>query len=404
MSVTDEPAAPVFAVSEITGLIKDNLERSFSAIVVAGEVSNFKAASSGHWYFSLRDAEALLPCAMFRGSHRNAQVMPRDGDNVEVFGSISVYPPRGSYQLIAQALRPAGRGRILALLEERKERLAAAGLFQRELRIPPFPRTVAVVTSPTGAAIRDIIQVLRRRRARIVIRVVPVPVQGDGAGDRIARGITYASHHRLGEAIIVGRGGGSLEDLLPFSDEAVIRAIAASKVPVISAVGHETDWALSDYAADLRAPTPSAAAELVSLPDSEVLDGVRRNREDIVRSYRRTLEALRRRLAGMNEREIRYRFRNYVQPWYQRLDEAKSALSDGVSRRLIAMRHRYQLAAERLSSRSPYEPLERGYALVRRDATEEIVSSAADSTTGEYLRIQFRDGMIRVERKEDARL
>jgi len=404
MASPEDSSVSVFAVSEITSLIKNNLEATFSSIVVTGEVSNFKAASSGHWYFSLRDADALLQCAMFRGSQRNTRVMPRDGDNVEVFGSVSVYPPRGSYQLIAQALRPAGRGTILQLLEERKERLAAEGLFQRELPIPSLPRSVVVVTSPTGAAIRDIIHVLRRRRDRIVIRILPVPVQGDGAGDRIAGAIAYASRHRLADTLIVGRGGGSLEDLLPFSDEAVVRAIAESQIPVISAVGHETDWALSDYAADLRAPTPSAAAEVVSLPARDLLETITRHREEIVRMYRRTIESLRGRLARFSEEEIRYRFRNYVQPWYQRLDEAKNALVDGVSRRLTAVRHRYQIASERIAALSPYEPLSRGYALVRRLGTDEIVADAADTAVSESLRIQFRDGTIQVERKEDGRV
>jgi exodeoxyribonuclease VII large subunit len=263
---------------------------------------------------------------------------------------------------------------------------------------------VAVVTSPTGAAIRDIIQVLRRRRDRIVIRVLPVPVQGDGAGDKIARAITYASRHHLADTLIVGRGGGSLEDLLPFSDESVVRAIAESVIPVISAVGHETDWALSDYAADLRAPTPSAAAEMVSLPTRDLVGTIRRYRNETLRSYERIVDSLRARLSRFSEDEIRYRFRNFVQPWYQRLDEAKNTIVDGVTRRLTAVQHRYQIAAERLVALSPYEPLSRGYVLVRRDQTNEIVIDAAETRVAELLTIQFRDGTILVERKDDGRV
>ena len=394
----------VFAVSEITHLIKTTLEGQFPRVTVTGEVSNFKPAASGHWYFSLKDADAVLQCAMFRGSQRRALTVPADGDLLEVTGAISVYPPRGSYQLIVQSLRRAGRGDILALLEERKQRLAAEGLFARNRPLPTLPATVAVVTSPTGAAIRDIIDVLRRRRTGIAIRIVPVPVQGDAAASRIAAAVRYAGAHRLGETIIVGRGGGSIEDLLPFSDEQVIRAIATSPVPVVSAVGHETDWALSDLAADSRAPTPSAAAELVSAVEQDIVDRIAFRREDVSRGYRVRIDRLRTRLSHMGNEELRYRFRNLVQPWYQRLDDARSGIVDGVQGRMQRLRHHVALLNERIAGSSPYEPLNRGFALIHIAQSGSIVTRAEHAPHGTALRAQFTDGSILVERIDNAGL
>ncbi|MDA3948631.1 MAG: exodeoxyribonuclease VII large subunit [Spirochaeta sp.] len=399
-----DDAARVFAVSEITNLIKTTLEGRFPRVMVTGEVSNFRPAASGHWYFSLKDADAVIQCAMFRGSQRHARSVPADGDLVEVAGAISVYPPRGSYQLIVHSMRQAGRGDILALLDDRKRRLAAEGLFEQNRPLPTLPAAVAVVTSPTGAAIRDIIDVLRRRRTRITIRIVPVPVQGDQAASRIAAAVRYAGFHRLGETIIVGRGGGSIEDLLPFSDEAVIRAIAASPVPVVSAVGHETDWALSDLAADSRAPTPSAAAELVSAVEQDIAERIALRQMDILRGYRSHLDGLQNRLARVGEEELRYRFRNLVQPWYQRLDDARARIIDGVQGRLQHLRHRVALLHERIDGASPYEPLNRGFALIRDARTDSIVLRAERVPYGEPLRAQFADGSILVERIDDEKL
>ncbi|PKL12695.1 MAG: exodeoxyribonuclease VII large subunit, partial [Spirochaetae bacterium HGW-Spirochaetae-8] len=257
----------VFSVSDLTKLLKTTLEGSFYGLTLEGEISNFRPASSGHWYFQLNDANQKSWRIPF---------VPKDGDIVLVTGSISLYEKRGTYQILCETMVRSGKGDILALLEERKRAFAEAGFFDASLKrtLPRYPKRVGVVTSPTGAALQDILQVLGRRNNGIDIVILPAPVQGDGAAQVIADQLHAANRLELADVLIVGRGGGSLEDLLPFSEQCVIEAIVASHIPVISAVGHEIDWALSDYAADLRAPTPSAAAELVSESRSEQLERI----------------------------------------------------------------------------------------------------------------------------------
>ncbi len=287
------------------------------------------------------------------------------------------------------------------MLEERKRRLAEEGLFENRRPIPAVPGSIAIVTSATGAAIRDVLHVLERRRRGITVRIVPVPVQGNEAAGRISAAIAYVSRHRIGEVLIVTRGGGSVEDLLPFSDESVARAIAASEIPVISAVGHETDWSISDFAADLRAPTPSAAAELVSLPEQEIRHMITGGRDTVVRTYGAALDRLRNRLDRYNEQELRYRFRNFVQPWYQRLDDARRTVTLHMEEIFRSRRHRLDFAVEKVRSYDPAEPLRRGFAIVRRRADGSIVSRGGETTVGERLTAQFADCMINIERTDD---
>ena len=393
-------SAPL-TVSQLTDTIKDILERGFPRVTVTGEVSNFRPSARGHLYFSAKDERAVLSCVMFRGNAASLAFDPRDGDKVELRGSISVYPPRGAYQLIVRSMVRAGAGEILAMLEERRKRFHAEGLFERRRPLPAIPRTIAVVPSPTGAAIRDVLHVLRRRNAPVDVRVVPVPVQGAEAAGRIAAAVRYADRHHLGDVIVVTRGGGSIEDLLPFSDEAVVRAIAASATPVVSAVGHEVDRALSDDAADERAPTPSAAAEIVAPASMEIADRIARAGRDIVRLHVDRLASVRRRFDHVGEDELRYRFRNLVQPWYQRHDEAWQAVRDAMERRLQERRGRLSVAAERIGAASPFLALERGYAIVRRRPGEEIVTRADATAPGDTLTVQFADGTIPAERTED---
>lgn len=388
-------------VSELTRSIKNRLESEYPAVAVTGEISNFRPAQSGHWYFTLKDDEATLQCVVFRGSQRQNGEIPGNGAMIDAIGSISVYPPRGSYQLIIRHFRPTGRGTILEMLEERKRRLAEEGLFENRRPIPAVPRSIVIVTSSTGAAIRDIFHVLERRRRRVTVRVIPVPVQGNDAAGRISAAIEYVSLHNLGEIMIVTRGGGSVEDLLPFSDESVVRAIAASTIPVISAVGHETDWSICDFAADLRVPTPSAAAEVVSLPEHEIHQLVADNTDVVVRSYRTSLDRLRNRLDRFNENELRYRFRNFVQPWYQRLDDARRRLTVHMEEIVRSRRYRLEFAAQKIRSSDPAEPLRRGFAIIRRRTDGSIISRANESTIGDRMTAQFADGIITIERTED---
>ena len=255
-----------YKVSEITKCIKDYLEGEYYSIQIEGEVSGFKPSSSGHYYFTLKDSSAAISAVLFSRSVKNAGYLPKDGDLVVVTGSVTVYAKSGNYQIVCSAIEKAGQGDIFAELEKRKQRLAAEGLFDpaKKRPIPPYPKRIGVVTSPNGAAIRDILRVLKRRNNTIDLVILPAPVQGDEAAPIIAAQIRRANMFRLCDVLLVSRGGGAPEDLLPFSEEEVVRAVAASEIPTISAVGHEIDVVLTDFAADLRAPTPSAAAEVVS--------------------------------------------------------------------------------------------------------------------------------------------
>jgi exodeoxyribonuclease VII large subunit len=387
----------VYSVSEITQLVKSTLEEGFPWITIQGEVSNFRPSSAGHWYFSMKDQDAMISVVMFRGRIETVRFTPADGALVKASGGISVYPKRGNYQLICESLSRAGEGDILARLEELKRRLAAEGLFDtgRKKPLPLYPDRVAVVTSPTGAAVRDILRVLRRRNAGVDVVVIPTPVQGDGAEARIARAIQIADRHRMGDVIIVGRGGGALEDLLPFSSEAVVRAIAACSLPVISAVGHETDVTLSDLAADVRAPTPSAAAEMVSASRTELLSRVVGMRGAMETGMRQRLEKARLLLTmfagGNRERNVLA----YVQPLSQRLDYAREELAQGFRERVVGARHRFALASRELASYSPLAILDRGYAVVTHEPSRRVLTRSDQARRGDPVSIRLARGGVR---------
>jgi exodeoxyribonuclease VII large subunit len=387
----------IYSVSEITQLIKATLEDGFPWITVKGEISNFRPSSAGHWYFSLKDVDAVISAVMFRNRLDGVRFSPADGMLVKASGSVSVYAKRGSYQLICESLAKAGEGDILAMLEELKQKLAAEGLFDtdRKKNLPLFPSRIAVVTSPTGAAVRDILRILRRRNAGIDVVILPTPVQGEGADERIARAIETANRHALGEVIIVGRGGGSLEDLLPFSSERVVRAIAASGLPVISAVGHETDVTLSDFAADIRAPTPSAAAELVAAPRAELLARVGGLRSILERDMRQRLEKIRLLLGQFVAENLERNVRIFLQPLAQRLDYAADALLQGFRNMSLSCRHRLELASRELASYSPLAILQRGYAVVTHERTRAILLSAQTVRQGDSLSIKLSEGGLR---------
>jgi exodeoxyribonuclease VII large subunit len=384
----------VFQVSEITELIKGVLEDGFSGVVVEGEISNWRPAGSGHVYFTLKDRQAMLQAVLFRGRASRLDFAPTDGMLVRAEGSLSVYAARGQYQLVCDSLVRAGQGDILALLEERKRRLAAEGLFdpERKRPLPRFPETVAVVTSPTGAAIRDILNVLGRRNAGIRVIVLPAAVQGADAPAEIARQIRTANRYRMAEVLIVGRGGGSLEDLLAFSDEEVVRAVAESGIPVISAVGHEIDWALTDFAADLRAPTPSAAAELVSESRDRLAETAASLGSDLTEEVRRRLERTRATIAQFDPESLELRFRRVLQPRLQRFDDLKEDLVLGMRDSLVKSRHRFDLASLSLASASPQAVLERGYAVVRRSDTGRAVRDSRELCPRDRVTLQFARG------------
>ncbi len=396
--------AVTLTVAELTQRIKNELEERFPFVAVEGELSNVRPSSTGHLYFTLKDDDAAISAVIFRGRASALSFDPADGQSVIAYGSVGVYAKRGTYQIIVERMELAGIGRILAMIEERKQRLAAEGLFDadRKKPLPLVPERVAIVTSPTGAALRDILQVLARRNAGLHATVCPTPVQGDDAAATIARMIGIAATHRLGDVVIVARGGGSIEDLLPFSDEAVVRAIAACDVPVISAVGHEIDWTLSDFAADLRAPTPSAAAELVSASRMELAARVLQLGSAIAASFVERVRRARLLLRQFSPEELHRSYWMIAQPVVQEFDRLRDELSDAMVERISDVRHRLTVATERLESLSPYSVLARGYSIAR-DATGVVVTDASTVAVGDTMSVELHRGKIVADVKECSR-
>jgi exodeoxyribonuclease VII large subunit len=438
----------VLTVAQLTEQLRGLVEERFPAVWVQGEISNFRLYGSGHAYFTLKDETAQVRAVLFRNRMRRLRFEPGDGQHVVVFGSLEVYAQRGEYQLVVEMVEPRGLGALQLAFEQLKARLTAEGLFEagRKRPLPAFPRTIGIVTSPSGAALRDMLRVIGRRFAGLRIVVAPARVQGDGAGAEIARGV--ADLNALGgvDVIIVGRGGGSLEDLWAFNEEAVARAIAASKAPVISAVGHEVDFTIADFVADLRAPTPSAAAELVVREKQAVHDRLHDLAGRLRRTAVRPLRDLARRLdhtASRLERAAARPLRDLA----RRLDHAESRLSRGLdtaqrqrrhrvellaarlqavgplarlaadrrrleraqgrlhaemARRLTRLQHRLGASAGRLDSLSPLAVLGRGYSLTLTPAGA-VVRRAADLAPGDAVRVLLHQGRLecRVERTEE---
>jgi exodeoxyribonuclease VII large subunit len=398
----DGGAQKPLSVGELTRRIKTALEQTFPNIVLEGEISNFKSSAAGHYYFTLKDEEAVIQAVMFRNRTGGLAFEPADGKLVVVTGNVSVYARRGNYQIICESMRLAGVGSILAMLEERKQRLAAEGLFDEERKrpVPPFPERVAVVTSPTGAAIRDILQVLGRRNAGINLVVVPTLVQGDAAAARIAAQIRRADRHGLGDVIIVTRGGGSLEDLLPFSDEAVVRAIVEADTPVIAAVGHEIDISLAELAADRRAPTPSAAAEVVSIDRTEYRRHILGLGRTIIHGLKQKMDRTRFVVEQFSAERMQQSFQQFLQPFLLRFDDAKESLLRSTHDRVRAERHRLEVARKELESLSPQAVLERGFAIVTSEVDGRVLSDAAETEVGDRVIARFAHSAITTEVQE----
>ena len=388
----------VFSVSQITSYIKEILETAFTTVVVEGEISNWRPSSSGHVYFTLKDNNAQLKSVMFKGSLYSLKFKPKDGDKVRCTGRLSVYEPQGNYQLIVNKMEATGAGDILAMLEERKKKLAAEGLFDETNKkpLPQFPRTIGVVTSPTGAAIRDILQVSRRRNKNINVIVLPALVQGDTAAATIVKMIEIANFYKLCDVLIVGRGGGSLEDLLPFSEEAVVRAVAESEIPVISAVGHEIDWALCDYAADKRAATPSAAAELAVPLLRDITQDISYYKTELYNAIKQKIENKRLIVRAFDPSALEVRFRNIQQPLLNRFDNAKQCLKDGISEKIKDFRTRIATCRTILENASPQTILNRGYSMVC-DEKGTVIRDSAQVSEGTNLVITPAKGNIKAK-------
>ncbi len=435
----EPPPRRVFSVGELNRAIAALLGAEFSDVWVSGEISGLKLASSGHYYFTLKETDAQLKCVAFRSSHRYWKFKPQDGLAVLARGRVDVYEVRGEYQLLVDLLEPQGLGALQLAFEQLKKRLAAEGLFaaERKRALPRFPRRIGIVTSPRGAAIADMLKILSRRFPGLHIRVFPAQVQGEGSVEEVCRGIEYFSASRWPDVVIVGRGGGSLEDLWTFNEEAVARAIAACAVPVVSAVGHETDITIADFVADLRAPTPSAAAEMVVPSRADLLERIASSRAAAAQAVRYRLAMLERRLrqqgvepalAALHRRvgrglqridEQEYRLREWVRAALGRRERRRRALDLELRRfdarpRLAAARRSMETAqstavqivrlalarrrnaldrcAAKLSQLSPLQVLERGYAIVSNQRG--IVKDAAAAPAGSGIHVRLAKGEL----------
>lgn len=390
------PQVMTMKIAELTSIIKEILEGSFPSVILEGEISNCRPSSTGHLYFTLKDETSSISAVMFKGKSRYLPFTPKDGLLVKASGSISVYEARGSYQIIVDSMDETGSGDILRLLEERKQRLSREGLFNPEKKIPiPFmPESVAVITSPTGAAVKDFLQIITRRNSTIDIRIFPAPVQGTEAARIIVNQIETVNRYNMADVIVLTRGGGSIEDLLPFSDENLVRAVANSKIPVISAIGHEIDWSLCDYAADLRAPTPSAAAELVSPLKQDILNRISDASASLVSGIKEKTARIRLMLNVFTPESLELRFRRIEQPKLLRFDDAKEALLSTINDRVKDIRHRLMIDMQKIEGLSPSAILKRGYSMVRDAETGKIIRSAGETSLGRTLLITPGSGSI----------
>jgi exodeoxyribonuclease VII large subunit len=418
------------SVTELTERLRAVVDEKFPAVWVEGEISNFRFYGSGHAYFTLKDETAQLRAVLFRNRLRRLRFEPGDGQHVLAFGSLEVYVQRGEYQLVVELLEPRGLGALQLAFDQLKARLGAEGLFEaaRKRPLPRFPKKIGVVTSASGAALRDILRIIGRRFAGLHILIAPCRVQGEGAAAEIVDGIAALNAVGDVEVIIVGRGGGSLEDLWAFNEEAVARAIVASKVPVISAVGHEVDFTIADFVADLRAPTPSAAGELVVREKAAVSESLDVLRSRMKRAVARPLRDLIRRVDDLQgrlhqaERGVQRRADHRVQLLTARLraaspfarlragrhqlDRLEARLGGAMSRRVLEPRHRLAGAAGRLNSLSPLAVLGRGYSLTRT-ADGRVVRAAGEVQSGDPVSVLLHEGSLdcRVEqaRERDER-
>ncbi len=390
------PKDTTFSVSELTAYIKTSLEACFQSIIIEGEISNFKPSSSGHYYFTLKDEAASISAVLFKGKARYLDFIPKDGMTVRVKGSITVYAQRGAYQIVVDTMEQAGTGDILKAIEELKRKLAAEGLFDQAKKrpLPRFPRTIGVITSPNGAALQDILNITQRRNNSISIVILPCIVQGNDAPPTIIRQIEAANKFDIADVLIVGRGGGSLEDLLPFSDEGVVRAVAASRIPIVSAVGHEIDTALSDYAADLRAPTPSAAAELVTPLKEDTYEFLQNSTAEMYELLMNRIAHGRLLLQSFSLEAMELHLRKMLSPLVQRFDSARDTLCGEMKTRIAEAQNRLVLAEHKLESANPQKILDRGFAIVRDKKTGKIIRNAEEVSANTVLAIRLAKGSV----------
>lgn len=387
----------VLSVSEITGLIKQTLEENFSEVSVIGEISNFKAHVSGHWYFTLKDSNAQVSCTMWRGVNNYVFFTPQDGMKVIIRGRVTVYPPRGSYQIDVRSMKPAGVGELQAAFEKLKQKLSAEGLFDQQFKkqIPKFPKKIGIVTAIDGAAFQDMKSIAARRFPLVEIVIAASKVQGEGSAEDIAANIRLLNQQKDIDLIIVGRGGGSLEDLWAFNEEVVARAIFDSRIPIISAVGHEIDFTISDYVADLRAATPSAAMELAT-PDKDELFAFidefsyyfPEKMLEIILNYREEISKL----------VSSYGFRlpqDLISNNSQQLDNIVYRFQNNYENKFSTVKNRLALLESKVQSHNIDNVLKKGFAIVRQD--EKYVTRKKNLVSEKSFEIKFFDGEIKIK-------
>ena len=350
----------VYTVTRLNRHARMLLEGEMGSVALSGEISNLATPSSGHWYFSLKDNQSQLRCAMFRGNNRSVAFRPKNGDQVLIFGKVTLYEPRGDYQLVANTMAPAGEGLLKQQYEALKQRLAAEGLFDTELKqpLPPHPTRIGIISSPTGAALHDILSVLARRAPHLQVIIYPSQVQGDIAAAQLISALETANRRAETEVLILARGGGSLEDLWSFNDERLVRAIAASRLPVVSAVGHEVDFTLSDLVADLRAPTPSAAAELISRDGNAQLLQYQQWQQRLQQAQRRFIAQSNNQLARLSARLQLQHPRQQLQQQAQQLDQLQARLQRALKLRLTQAQQRLSNGRLRLQHQHPASRLQ----------------------------------------------
>ncbi|MCG3866061.1 MULTISPECIES: exodeoxyribonuclease VII large subunit [unclassified Photobacterium] len=430
----------IYTVSSLNAQVRLVLENEMGVVWLIGELSNFSMPVSGHWYFTLKDSRAQVKCAMFKGSNRHVTFKPGNGNQVLVKARLSLYEPRGDYQLIIESMQPEGDGRLQQQFEQLKMSLAAEGLFAQSLKqmLPEQPKRVGIITSKTGAALHDILQVLQRRDPSLPIVIYPTMVQGEGSAISIAQAIGRANARQECDVLIVGRGGGSLEDLWAFNEEIVARTIAASQIPIVSAVGHEVDVTIADFVADVRAPTPSAAAELISRDmthQTQLLDRKKQQLHHAVRSYlsqslrqatqlqhrlerqhpqlrlnqqQQHLDEISQRLVQAMQKKIQkhqqhidsnnYKISLYspatlVSNAQRNLERSERRLYDALDRKLLNAKHKLAVAAEKLETVSPLATLARGYSITRNEQGD-VIRKTSQVKTGDTLITTVTDGEI----------
>lgn len=389
----------IFTVSELTQTIKFVLESAFENISVEGEISNFKSHISGHWYFNLKDENAVINCTMWRGLNNYVFFTPQDGMKVVVTGRITVYPPRGNYQIDVRSMKPAGEGELQAAFERLKQKLKAEGLFDEERKrtIPFFPNKIGIVTAIDGAAIRDMISVAERRYPLVELIIAPTKVQGSGAAEDIVDSLNILNKIKDIDVIIVARGGGSIEDLWAFNEEIVARAIYNSRIPVITGIGHEIDFTIADFVSDLRAPTPSVAMELATPDQEELKDAIVYAIQKMEESIEQSIGEYRQRI---NDVLDSYMFRyplEKVRNFYQKIDNLFYKISQQIDRKLLLAEGETQKYFSIIKSYDIEKTLKKGFALIRQD--DKFVTRKQYYNPDKSIMIKFYDGEIKLEKQ-----